>query len=340
MPYSVLQTAPGGRRRRRRRRWPPLVALAVVIAALVLVLAPRTGEHRHGPPHAAEPPVPGVVLDSGTAPLAGGGTAPSPLAVQLDGPADPVQLRFHHPPRSGLMFDVDTGRVLWRRDPTRILPIASLTKMMTALVAVDRIPAGGKVRVTKQALAYQGSGVGLLPLGKSIAVRTMLYGLLLPSGNDAAIAIAQRAAGTVRAFVAAMNQRAHAMGLLCTQFSSPSGFSDQGNHSCATDLAAVARAVLRQPRLATIVRSRQAVLPFPIKGGKIYLNNNNPLLRLRYPGTTGVKTGYTDAAGRCLVATARRRGHRLGVVLLNSPDTGTQATKLLDRGFALVAREG
>jgi D-alanyl-D-alanine carboxypeptidase len=168
----------------------------------------------------------------------------------------------------------------------------------------------------------------------------MLHGLLLPSGNDAAIALAQRAAGTVPEFVGDMNRRARAMGLVCTRFSSPSGFTDAGNHSCAADLAALGRAVLRQPRLATIVRRRQAVLPFPIKGGKIYLNNNNPLLRLGYRGTTGVKTGYTDAAGHCLVATARRGARRLGVVLLHSPDTGTQAEKLLDRGFAVLGRGG
>src|SRR4051794_38331289 len=162
MPYSVLQTAPGRRRRRHRRRWPALLALAAAVAAVALLLAPRTGERRHARPQAAVPTVPGTVLDSGTAPLAGGGTAPSPLAVQLDGPADPVPLRFHKPPRSGLMFDIDSGRVLWRQDPTRILPIASLTKMMTALVAVDRIPPGANVPVTRQALAYQGSGVGLL----------------------------------------------------------------------------------------------------------------------------------------------------------------------------------
>ena len=124
------------------------------------------------------------------------------------------------------------------------------------------------------------------------------------------------------------------MGLLCTRYSSPSGFIDRGNHSCAGDLAALARAVLREPRLARIVRRRQAVLPFPIKGRKLYLYNNNPLLRMGYRGTTGLKTGYTDAAGRCLVATARRGPLRLGVVLLHSPDPATQARKLLDRGFA------
>jgi D-alanyl-D-alanine carboxypeptidase (penicillin-binding protein 5/6) len=343
MPYTLLQ---GGRRRRRRRgrRWPAFGALTLAALALWLLLAPRTGERRHAGeaarPLAAATPTDSGMLGSGTAPLAGGGTAPSPLAVQIDGSVDAVHARFKVQPRSGLLFDLDTGQVLWRRDPTRILPVASLTKMMTALVVVDRVPPGGVVKITREALAYQGSGVGLLPRGKSIGVSTMLHGLLLPSGNDAAIALAQRAVGSVPAFVDAMNQRARAMGLLCTHFSSPSGFADAGNHSCAADLAAIARAVLRQPRLATIVRRRQAVLPFPIKGGKLYLNNNNPLLRLGYRGTTGIKTGYTDAAGHCLVATAHRGARRLGVVLLHSPDTATQATKLLDRGFAVLGRSG
>jgi D-alanyl-D-alanine carboxypeptidase (penicillin-binding protein 5/6) len=342
MPYSVIQRPPARRRRRRRwggrRRWTALVGLAILAVVVVLLAVPRGGGSASSPRAVSDAPPASVLLDSGTAPLAGG-TVPSPLAVRLDGP-DLVALRFHDPPRSGVMFDLDTGQVLWRRDPTRVLPIASLTKMMTALVVVDRVPPGAKVRVTREALAYQGSGVGLLPLGRSIGVSTMLHGLLLPSGNDAAIALAQRAAGTVRDFVGLMNERARTMGLTCTRFSSPSGFRDRGNHSCATDLAALARAVLRQRRLAPIVRRRQAVLPFPIKGGRIYLNNNNPLLRTGYRGATGIKTGYTDAAGRCLVATAERGGVRLGVVLLHSPDTGTQARKLLDRGFAAVARRG
>jgi D-alanyl-D-alanine carboxypeptidase (penicillin-binding protein 5/6) len=276
--------------------------------------------------------------DTGTAPLAGGGTAPSPLAVRLDDPRDAVRVRFKRPPRAGLLFDVDTGRVLWRRDPTRVLPIASLTKIMTALVVADRVPRGAKVRITKEALRYRGSGVGILPRGKRIGVNTMLHGLLLPSGNDAAIALAQRAAGSVRAFVGLMNARARRMGLLCTRFSSPDGFRHSGTHSCAGDLAAMARAVLRQPRLARIVRRRQAVLPFPVKGGRLYLYSSNPLLRMGYRGATGLKTGYTVEAGRCLVATARRGPLKLGVVLLNSRDPGTQARRLLDRGFRAAGR--
>jgi serine-type D-Ala-D-Ala carboxypeptidase (penicillin-binding protein 5/6) len=328
MPYTLLQ---GGRRRRRRRRSLAVALLATAIAA-VLVLAPRAGN----PPRRAPAPTapPAALQESSTAPLAGGGTAPSPLAVRMDDPRDAVRLHFKHPPRSGLVFDVDTGRVLWRHQPDRVLPIASLTKMMTALVVVDRVGPHAWVKITKEALHYTGSGVGLLPRGRKIAVDTMLHGLLLPSGNDAAIALSLRAAGSQARFVALMNKRAAAMGLACTHFTSVSGIVDRGNHSCAPDLAALARAILREPRLARIVRRRSAVLRFPIKGHKIYLYNNNPLLRAGYPGTTGVKTGYTDAAGRCLVATARHGRIRLGVVLLDSPDPGNQAMRLLDRGFA------
>jgi len=297
MTRSVLT---GGRR---RRRGPPRTLLAV----------PETAE--------------------GPAPLAGGGTAPSPLAVRLDEGGDPVRVRFGHPPRAGLLFDIDTGRVLWRRAPTRVLPIASLTKMMTALLVAERLPRGARVPITREALHYRGSGVGLFPRGRRILVETMLHGLLLPSGNDAAIALAQRAGGSVPRFVGMMNRRARAMGLVCTRFSRPDGYQDRGNHSCAGDLAQLARAVLRVPRLAHIVRRRSAVLPFPIKGGKLYLYNNNPLLRAGYPGTTGLKTGYTEAAGLCLVATARRHHRRLGVVLLHSPDPLTQAERLFDRGW-------
>jgi D-alanyl-D-alanine carboxypeptidase len=314
-----------------------LAALVLAVVA-VLVLAERVGESGGGP--SAQARSPGPLLDAGTAPLAGAGSAPSPLAVALEHGPDLVRMRFKHQPRAGLLFDLDTGRVLWRRRPSRVLPIASLTKMMTALVVADRVPRGARVPVTRAALHYRGSGVGLLPRGKSVSVKAMLYGLLLPSGNDAAIALAQRAAGSVRRFVAMMNERARAMGLVCTRFSTPSGYRDQGNHSCAADLATMARAVLRERRLAPIVRRRSAVLPFPIKGGKLYLYNNNPLLRLRYPGTTGIKTGYTEAAGSCLVASARHGAHRLGVVLLHSPNTGDQARRLLDRGFAALRRAG
>jgi serine-type D-Ala-D-Ala carboxypeptidase (penicillin-binding protein 5/6) len=300
----------------------------------VLALAGCGGGGSTQATHAGPTQVVAAPLQVSNGPAQAADPGDRPLALALTGPADRVHVTFKHPPRSGLLFDLDTGAVLWRRQPDRVLPIASLTKMMTALLVVERAPPDAKVRVTKEALAYKGSAVGVLPKGKRIKLETMLNGLLLPSGNDAAIALAQRISGTVAAFVAHMNERAGDLGLACTRFSSPDGFEDAGNHSCAIDLAEMARAVLDRPRLARIVERRRAVLPFPIKGGRIYLFNNNPLLRTGYPGTIGIKTGYTDAAGRCLVAAARRNGRRLGVVLLHSPDPGRQATQLLNRGFA------
>src|SRR5215207_4746161 len=314
--------------------WRRRIALLAAVAAFVAVAVVLLGDDRAVRPATPAAATPAPLPTAGPASLGSTGTAPAPLAVRLDQPYDALRVRFDHPPRAGLLFDVNSGRVLWRRQPSRVLPIASLTKMMTALVVADRVPRGGRVRITPATLRYRGSGVGLLPRGKLIGVEKMLHGLLLPSGNDAAIALAQRAAGgSQRRFVRMMNQRARAMGLTCTRFSTPSGIRDAGNHSCAGDLAALGRAVLQSPRLARIVRRRSAVLPFPTKGGKLYLYNTNPLLRGRYRGATGVKTGYTVAAGRCLVATAQRGARRLGVVLLHSPNPSVQARRLLDRGF-------
>jgi D-alanyl-D-alanine carboxypeptidase len=205
--------------------------------------------------------------------------------------------------------------------------------MMTALITVKEAPANARVLVTKEAVNSAGSKVGVLPLGKHLRLETMLYGLLLPSGNDAADALAHSIAGSTRAFVSRMNAEAARLGLGCTRYSSPSGFFDEGNFSCAADLAVLAHVDLEQPRLARITRTSSVKLPFPIKGGRLYLYNNNPLLIYHYPGLTGLKTGYTIAAGRCLVATAKRHGVRLGVVLLHSPAPATQARQLLDRGF-------
>ena len=253
---------------------------------------------------------------------------PAPAAQQVKAP------RFKQPLRSGLLFDVRTGRVLWEQNVQAVMPIASLTKMMTALVVVARSRPGDPVLITPQAVHFTGSGVGLLPLGQQVPLITLLDGLLLPSGNDAAIALAQHVAGSESRFVQMMNARAKRMALSCSHFSSASGVVDQGNYSCAPDLAVLAHAVVTQPLLGRIVGSRSAILPFPIKGGKLFLYNNNPLLLSRYPGADGVKTGYTQAAGQCLVATARRGNTWLGVVLLHSDDAADQAQQLLNAGFA------
>jgi serine-type D-Ala-D-Ala carboxypeptidase (penicillin-binding protein 5/6) len=326
---------------RRNRRALTFGALAAAIGVLLIVMlafggtASRSQARRHGPAVSAArtatsaPPAlspAGLALARPPFVLAGIGTPRQ----------DPLQLVFHKPPRAGLLFDLDTGRVLWQRNATRRLDIASLTKMMTALITVRSARPHAPVLVTRQAIDSNGSKVGVLPLGRHVPLESMLYGLMLPSGNDAAVALAEHVSGSVGAFVVRMNQEAAKLGLGCTRYASPSGYVDQRNFSCAADLAVLAHVDLQQPRLARIARTFRAVLPFPIKGGKLFLNNNNPLLIYGYPGVTGLKTGYTTAAGRCLVATARRGHVRLGVVLLNSPDPATQARQLLDDGFVRV----
>ena len=311
-----------------------LLALAAAAAVLLVIVPSGHGTaHAHARARSAVPAPAAPALSPAGLPLA----SPSFPLIGLATPAqDPVRVRFHSPPRAGLLFNLSDGRVLWQRNALARLPIASLTKLMTALIAVESAPARAHVLVTPQAIATNGSKVGELPLGHHVDMESLLYGLMLPSGNDAAVAIAQHVSGSVAAFVARMNQRAAQLGLGCTRFSSPHGFYDAGNFSCAADLAAIAHAALAQPRIARIARTAVAVIPFPIKGGKLYLSNNNPLLIYGYPGTTGLKTGYTIAAGRCLLATAERHGVRLGVVLLNSPAPATQARVLLDDAFARV----
>jgi D-alanyl-D-alanine carboxypeptidase (penicillin-binding protein 5/6) len=326
------------RRRRQRRRAVGLgllALLAVLAIALVVVLSKSGGNGRGGrasttvkrarPKPVAKPTLSAIGLPLGKPALSLRG-----LGLPQE---DSVHIAFHHPPRAGILFDLSTGQVLWQHNPDARLRIASLTKMMTALLTVEAEPPSARVLVTKAAVDSAGSKVGVLPLGRHVRLETMLYGLLLPSGNDAAIALAQHVAGSISGFVKRMNERAAQLGMGCTRYSSPSGYVDAANFSCAADLAVLARVDEQQPRLARIVRTLSKQLPLPIKGGKVYLYNNNPLLIYHYPGATGLKTGFTDAAGRCLVATAERGGVRLGVVVLHSRNPGTQARQLLDRAF-------
>jgi serine-type D-Ala-D-Ala carboxypeptidase (penicillin-binding protein 5/6) len=334
---SRVRRARAARRRRMRRLTAAgILLLAVVVAVVVLVL--QRGPSAH-PAHAARTrTVPARTERSVARPaLSPAGLPLARPALSLSGIAtprrNPLHIAFHNPPRAALLFNLKTGQVLWQRNPFLRVPIASLTKMMTALLTVESAPADAPVLITHQAVNADGSKVGVLPLGRHVRLRSMLYGLLLPSGNDAAIALAQHVAGTVGRFVSRMNARAAQLGMGCTRYSSPSGYYDQGNFSCAADLAVLAHMDSEQPRIASVVRTYQAVLPFPIKGGKLYLTNNNPLLIYGYPGVTGMKTGYTEAAGRCLVATAERDGVKLGAIILNSNAPGTQASQLLNRAF-------
>jgi serine-type D-Ala-D-Ala carboxypeptidase (penicillin-binding protein 5/6) len=328
------------RRRRRRQRIAVLCALLAIAGALLGGIAIASGSHKSHHPGTGAGRVGAVDAHRQARPAARLSPHGFPLAkpaLALSGISsperDPVQVAFKDPPRAGILFNLTTGQVLWQRNPYLHLPIASLTKMMTALLTVQSAPADAHVLITREAVDMPGSKVGVLPLGHHVRLESLLYGLLLPSGNDAAVALAQHVAGNVNAFVTRMNQEAAELGLGCTRFSSPSGFYDQGNYSCVADLAVLAHVDMLQPRIARVVHTYAAVIPFPIHGGKLYLYNNNPLLIYKYPGATGMKTGQTEAAGRCLVATAERHGVRLGAIVLHSEAPGTQVRKLLDLGF-------
>lgn len=324
---SVLQ---GGRRRRRpvvriARVVGLLVALAAVVAAVVtLQQAHSGGSHAHIPAAAVGQVTPGGTPSPSTA-------APDPAQAAVAG-RDVFHVHFKDPPRAGMVFDLKTGEVLWRRNPLKRTQIASLTKIMTALLVVEQTRPSQMIRISKDALDYTGSGVGLLPKGRHVTAEALLHGLLLPSGNDAAIALADGVAGSRARFVAEMNRKAQALGLRCTHFASPSGIDDR-DISCAADLAALTRIVMTKWRIERIVRQAHAVVRFPIKGGKLYLNSTNPLLRMGYPGTIGLKTGDTTKAGHCLIAVVRRGGRTLVAMVLHSPNPQLQVRQLFARAF-------
>jgi D-alanyl-D-alanine carboxypeptidase (penicillin-binding protein 5/6) len=315
-----------------------VLALLAILAAPLAVVAGAYMAFADDDGHGAVAPP----LAAGAAPVPKAPEAPrepAPLieaeptpGVPLSG-VDAFHIRLRRPPRAGLVFDVQTGDVLWRHRPLLELPMASLTKVMTALLTVERSHPNDPVRITGAALRYSGSGIGLLPRGKRVRLETLLNGLLIVSGNDAAIALAVHLAGSERRFVAMMNQRARAWGLECTHFASSHGLED-GNRSCARDLAVLTRLAMAEPRIRRIARRRQVDFRFPIKGRRLYLYGHNPLIRLGYPGAIGLKTGYTNAAGRCFIGVARRNGRTLAVVLLNSRDPAKHAPKLLDAAFA------
>lgn len=247
-------------------------------------------------------------------------------SVDLSKPSLIQTVALRSQPKAGIAFDLQTGKLLWRRGATRVRPIASLTKIMTALLAVERLRPNDEVRVPRKANQVSCSCLGLKP-GRRVKTETLLRGLLIASGNDAAVTLAQGAAGSQEAFVQLMNNRAKQLGLTCTRFAEPSGL-DVRNRSCPRDLAVLAMFAMAQPRIAKIASKRYSRV-WPGSGKKRTLLSTNPLLQTKYPGAIGLKTGFTNPAGRCLVAVVQRGGKTMGIVLLGDTDTGNDAKQLV-----------
>lgn len=235
------------------------------------------------------------------------------------------------------LIDAESGRVLYQVQGETPLPMASTTKIMTALVALEQGNLEDVVTIDAQSAGVEGSSLYLME-GEHLTLEQLLYGLMLESGNDAAVAIAAHVGGSVPGFVEMMNTRAAQLGLSQTHFENPNGLPADGHQTTAVELARLAAEALRLDDFAAIVSTRQMQIPYRDQPGQFrYLTNSNRLLE-SYPGCIGVKTGYTKAAGRCLVSAAERDGIRLVCVTLNAPDDWQDHTTLLDAGFAEAER--
>jgi len=235
---------------------------------------------------------------------------------------------------SAILADADDGRVLWELKAHEQRPVASTTKIMTALLALRKLAPHDIVTVDPSVprvpLVREG-----LRAGERVQAWKLFYSMLLYSGNDDALALAIAAAGDKWTFVHQMNAEAKRLGLHDTHFISPSGVVDRGNYSSAWDLAALTRVALRNSRFVRIVRTKvEHVSWSPPTYAKIYVNNNR--LLSEYPGANGVKTGYTHKSGPCLVASATRHGVTLIAVVLDSDDMYSDATRLLNLGFSAL----
>jgi serine-type D-Ala-D-Ala carboxypeptidase (penicillin-binding protein 5/6) len=321
-----------------------VIVLGVVAVAVIAIWPDRAG---NGDSSSTNPSRSG----GGPAASAGGVAPTTPQSVgtfvakdarrfalqPVTGPL-PVHYRFKHPPVAGVLFDVKSGRVLWQRRPRLERPIASLTKMMTALIVAQSNSPHERVRISRKAAHTPGSATGLLPRGRKVPLAPLLQALIMISANDAAVALAEHDGGTTTRFVKEMNRQARAMQLTCTHFTTPNGLRDRNNYSCPADLAELARADLANPAIARIARTRYAKPRFPIRGKRLYLTNNHYFLQHGLAGlpqaqVTGLKTGFTDAAGSCYVTTARVGRHELGLVILHTPSPLTQVPALLRAGF-------
>jgi len=261
------------------------------------------------------------------------------LVLALASPAPGVALSDVAPSpaaESAILVDSVDGRVLWEKNSHERRAIASLTKIATALVVLENTPAGATVIASRNAEAVGESDplvseIGLIE-GEQQTVEQLLHGLLLESANDAAIALAQHVAGSVPAFVELMQQRVQDLGAFDTHFRNPHGLDEPDHYSSAFDLMLVAREAMRNPVFREIVRTLRYEIPGYGDRLPRLVENRNRLL-FTYPGSDGIKTGRTRAAGRTLVASAARDLESRITVILSSPNPEQDATQLLDYGF-------
>ena len=229
-----------------------------------------------------------------------------------------------------ILMDLDTGRVLYEKNADERLAIASTTKIMTCLLALENSALADRVTASENASGVPGTSI-YLSVGETLSMEDMLYGLMLRSGNDAAVAIAEHVAGSVEAFSNMMNERAGAIGA-DAYFTTPNGLDAGGNGASARGITLITREALFNPDFRRIVGTKKKTIPWTDHEYERVLTNKNKLLS-DYEGAIGVKTGFTNKAGRCLVFAAERENMTLVGCVLNCYDWFDEAEKLLDKGF-------
>ena len=233
---------------------------------------------------------------------------------------------------SGLLVELDSGKILFEKDSGERRKIASLTKVMTAVLALEHKDPTAKVRISEKA-AEIGENSMEIDAGEIYTLEELLYGLILHSGNDAAYAIAEASAGSSERFVEWMNTKAGELGMKDTFFADPSGLDDS-TYSTPEDLVRLTRYALKNPKFREIVRT----VEFEVIGDShkyMFLQNQTNLLST-YPGVAGVKTGFTEEAGLCLITYAENGGHEVVGVVLNSIDRKGDMIMMLDHGFSTL----
>ena len=244
-------------------------------------------------------------------------------------PAPPADLSA----KGAVLIEASSGAVVYQKNQDLRLPMASTTKIMTALVAIESLPLDTLVTVTEESVGVEGSSI-YLTAGEVLTLEDLLYALLLESANDAAETIAIAVAGSVAAFADLMNQKATFLGLSSTHFVNPHGLDAEDHYTTAAELATLTVAALENPDFRRICATKRHVIPLQGENGARVLINHNRLLS-SYEGCIGVKTGYTKKTGRCLVSAAERDGVRLVAVTLGAPDDWRDHTAMLDYGFSL-----
>jgi len=254
------------------------------------------------------------------------------LAVALAANFTFVTAKSDTSARAAVVMDVKTGRILYSKNMNEKLPMASTTKIMTALIAIESGRLNETVKVSKKASMVEGSSIYLRE-GEKHPLEDLVYALMLRSGNDAATAIAEHLGGTVENFVAMMNEKAREIGAKDTHFANPHGLDAEGHYTTAHDLALITSYALKNPKFAEIVRTKKKTIAGPPDANwdRSMVNKNKMLWQ--YEGGDGVKTGYTGKAGRCLVSSATRNGMQLVTVVLNCGPMWEDSSALLEYGF-------